>query len=88
MSSPYLAKALEDGRRFDEVVVTVRHGADDGGDDRLVVTLTDAALTRCALQPAADDSGRMEEQLAFTYASLGFTFQGGHAVTLTVTTRR
>ena len=40
MSSPYLAKALEDGRRFDEVVVAVpgHERADDGGDDRLVVS--------------------------------------------------
>jgi type VI secretion system secreted protein Hcp len=84
MSSPHLKQALADNRRFDEVVFSTQRSTDREGRDDLVVTLTEAVVTRYAVQPSADGSGLLEDQVSFAYASIGFSFEGGHAVTLTV----
>ena len=88
ISSPHLAQALADNRRFDEVVIAIRQGADDAAADAMVVTLTDAVLTRFAFQPPAADTGVLDEQLAFAYGSIAFSSEGGPAITLPVSIGR
>ena len=82
VSSPLLAQALANNRRFDEVVIAIRRGADDAVTDAVVVTLTEAVLTRFALQPATDEAGVLDEQLAFAYGSIAFASEGGPTITL------
>ena len=88
ISSPLLAQALADNRRFDEVVIAIRQGADDAAADAVVVTLTEAVLTRFVFQPAADDAGVLDEQLAFAYGSIAISTEGGPAITLPVSIGR
>ena len=87
VSSPLLAQALANNRRFDEVVIAIRQGADDAAD-AVVVTLTDAVLTRFAFQPAADDAGVLDEQLAFAYGSIAAASESGPAIALPVSIAR
>ena len=88
VSSPLLAQALAEGRRFDEVVIAIRDGADDAAGDAVVVTLTDAVLTRFALRPGADEAGVLDENLAFTYGSIAFASDGGPTITLSASVDR
>ena len=88
VSSPLLAQALANNRRFDEVVIAIRRGADDAAADAVVVTLTEAVLTRFVFQPATDDAGVLDEQVAFAYGSIVFASEGGPAIALPVSIGR
>lgn len=79
-SSPYLKKALFEGSRLAQVVFSALRTTEGNESDYLVVTLTDAAVTEYAMQPADAEPSLIEERVGFNFQSITFSYDGSHEV--------
>jgi type VI secretion system secreted protein Hcp len=86
MSSPYLAKALYDNTKLDEVVFTCRRTIDGETSDYLVVTLTDASVIAYDMHASIDEPDVIEDVIAFAYKTIKFTYDNDHEVEMNVAT--
>jgi type VI secretion system secreted protein Hcp len=86
MSSPYLAKALYDNTKLDEVVFTCRRTIDGETSDYLVVTLTDASIINYDMHASSDEPDVIEDVTAFAYKTIKFTYDDDHEVEMNVAT--
>lgn len=79
-SSPYLKRALADGRHAREVTITIAAPSADGDEDYLVIGLRDARLTSYAM--ASSEDGTLQESLTLDYRTIGFVYRDDHEVEL------
>ena len=87
-SSPYLKKALFDNIRLAQVVFSALRTTDGEGRDYLVVTLSDAAVTTYAMQPAEAQPEAIEERVGFNFQSIAFNYDHTHEVEFNLRTTR
>ncbi len=67
VSSPYLAKACADGRRFDEIIFRVHKDSGDAHLDYLTITLTNCSVSAFAFEGAGDTTdSHIKESIAIT----------------------
>lgn len=86
MSSPYLAKALYDNTKLDEVVFTCRRTIEGETSDYLVVTLTDASIINYDMHASTDEPDVIEDVISFAYKTIKFTYDDDHEVEMNVAT--
>lgn len=67
-SSPYIAEAVDRGKRFKELVVTVSKQTDDNSLDYLIITMENVVISSYAF--GEDDDGILGEEMEIDFKSV------------------
>jgi type VI secretion system secreted protein Hcp len=86
MSSPYLAQALYENKKLDEVVFTCRRTIEGETSDYLVVTLTDASVVTYDMHASAEEPDVIEDVVGFAYKTIKFVYDDDHEAEMNVAT--
>ena len=85
-SSPYLAKALYDNTKLDEVVFTCRRTIEGETADYLVVTMTDASVINYNMHASEEEPDVIEDVVGFAYKTIKFVYDDDHEAEMNVAT--
>jgi len=85
-SSPYLAKALYDNTKLDEVVFTCRRTIEGETADYLVITMTDASVIAYNMHASSDEPDVIEDVVSFAYKTIKFVYDDDHEAEMNVAT--
>ena len=86
MSSPYLAQALYENKKLDEVVFSCRRTIEGETADYLVITLTDASVIAYDMHASPNEPDVIEDVIGFAFKTIKFTYDDDHEAEMNVAT--